>query len=82
MGSWDVEFGKLKHRVIGIRLEGIDRLGYIFCEAECDSEDEGDVENYELFFYDVILAPRWIKFRRYLDQTQAEHQTRFASHFP
>ena len=28
-------------------------------------EDEGDIEDYELFFYDVIQAPRWIKFRRY-----------------
>ncbi|KAL9630479.1 MAG: hypothetical protein Q9164_006394 [Protoblastenia rupestris] len=64
-GIWDVTFWKLKHRVIGIRLEGMDQLGYIFCKTERDGEDEDDIEDYELFFYDVILAPRWIKFRRH-----------------
>ena len=63
-GAWDVKFWKLKHRVIGIRLEGMDHLGYIFCKTEHEG-DEGDIEEYELFFYDVILAPRRIKFRRY-----------------
>ena len=63
-GAWDVKFWKLKHRVIGIRLEGMDQLGYIFCETEHEG-DEDDIEDYELFFYDVILATRWTKFRRY-----------------
>lgn len=61
-GIWDVKFWKLKHRVIGIRLEGMDQLGYVFCKAERNVGDEGDVEDYKLFFYDVVLAPRWIKF--------------------
>ena len=64
-GIWDVIFWKLKHRVIGIQLEGMDQLGYIFCKTERGGGDAGDIEDYELFFCDVILAPRRIKFRRY-----------------
>jgi len=66
-GLWDVKFWKLKHRVVGLRLEGMEELGYVACMTECDGEceDEGDVENYELFFHDVVLAPRWIKFKKY-----------------
>ncbi|KAL9126167.1 MAG: hypothetical protein Q9217_004747 [Psora testacea] len=41
-----------------IRLEGMDQLGYIFCKTERDGEDEGDIEDYKLFFYNIILAPR------------------------
>lgn len=39
-GIWDVEFWKLKHRVIGIRLEGMDRLGYVYCKTERGGEED------------------------------------------
>ncbi|KAG8525554.1 uncharacterized protein KY384_009198 [Bacidia gigantensis] len=58
-----VVFPKLKHRVIGIRLEGMDRLGYISCKEEYYGEDEDDFEGYEVCFYDVVLASRRINFR-------------------
>ena len=51
--------------MIGIQLDAMNQLGYIFCKMEHDGEDEGDIEDYELFFCDVILAPLWIKFRRH-----------------
>lgn len=58
---FDVEVSKLKHRVIGIRLEGMDQLGYIFCKTEYD----GDIEGFNLYFYDVVMTSRWINFRSY-----------------
>lgn len=65
---WDDKCEQLQHRVIGIRLEGMDRLGYIFCKTDLfhgGGEQKRDLQHYELVFYNVVLAPRWRRFGSY-----------------
>ena len=60
----DIVFSGLKHRVIGLRLEGMQDLGYIYCKLEYDDRKEvDDMENYELWYHDIVLAPHPMLFK-------------------
>ncbi len=56
IATWDYQFSNRSHRVIGLRMEGMQSLGYISCKIQRVGKDEHDLEGAVLFFYDVVLA--------------------------
>jgi hypothetical protein len=56
----------MKHRVIGLKLEGMTEISFIYYKIEMDGncDDAGDLENYILRYRDVVLLTKYVNFHQ------------------
>jgi hypothetical protein len=60
----DTHWRHMKHRVIGIRLDGMTDIGFIYGKGEMDGDydDKNDLENYNLIYCDIVVAQHYKRY--------------------